>query len=91
MGLNKKIFYAQPDRKPTKEEQKELDAMWDMLCKNGSVCVTDASYKGETVKEILRRNPDALLNAHCDYYDCDGETSYDEFCRQMMAGEHNEK
>lgn len=91
MGLPKVIFRPKPNIKMTEKTQKKCDLVWNTLCKNGSVCITDPSNtEHENIADTLKKDPHAFTRAHCDYYDSDG-VPYKEFVEEMTKGGQDEK
>lgn len=86
MGLQKKILCKGPTKKPTEEQQKRYDLAWEILCKTGSVNVTNPLKPVENIKDILRQDPYAFTGPFCDYH---GDIPISEFIRQIKE-EDNE-
>lgn len=91
MGLNRQLIHSKPCGKPTKEEQKECDLAWQIFCEKGHVSITNplaTEDKEESLKELLKRDPNAFFRAGCDF---NSDLPYDEFYRRVMAGEYDAK
>ena len=87
MGLRKKVFHPQPNRKPTEEEIKRCDLAWEILCEKGHVNITDPlnTIEHESIKDILKRDPYAFTRPFCDYHDATGNMPLDKFIEQAMT------
>lgn len=91
MAFQRKVFYPKPDRKITEEDKKRRELAWEMLCKNGSVCITNplAPVDDESIIDTLKRDPHAFTEPFCDYYDATGDMPLEKL--EQLANEQRDE
>lgn len=76
MAMDKRIYYDGPLGEPTEKDLKEMETLFA------------DDNDDEDIIEDLKKDPHALDGWGCDYT---GDTPFDEFYKEIMAGKYNKK